>query len=123
MFPSSANNLTSTNNDIAQWRLRLNNVDLTDRDVVKNSPLAYDRLSLTLNSMGYSLRNLTKNGGKDKAQTWTGTYTDTKLNTTLIMNPLFQTTTQKLLQANISSGGGGLVNINLYKQLPRVFSY
>lgn len=123
MFPSSANNLTSTNNDINQWRLRLNNVDLSDRDIVKNSPLAYDRLSLTLNAMGYSLRNLTKNGGKDKAQTWPGTYTDTKLNTTLIMNPLFQTTTQKLLQANISAGGGGLTNINLYKQLPRVFTY
>lgn len=123
MFPLAANNLISTNNDIEKWRLRLNNVDLTDRDVEKDSPLDYDRLALTLNAMGYSLRNLTRNGGDDVVNTWLNTYAREKLNTILIMNPLFQTSTTKLLQANITATGTGLLNINLYKQLPRTFTY
>ena len=123
MFPDGSDGLISKNNDILQWRLRLNNNDLTDRDVVKESPLAYDRLALTLNSMGYSLRNLNRNAGDTKSATWGATYTEAKFNSQLIMNPLFQTDRTKLLQVNISAGGGGVSNLNLYKQLPRVFSY
>ena len=123
MFPDGNDGLISNNNDISSWRLRLNNNDLTDRDVDKDSPLAYDRLALTLNNMGYSLKNLNKNAGKSNAQAWTGTYTDTKFNTQLILNPLFQTPNTKLLQVNINAGGGGVKAVNLYKQLPRVFSY
>lgn len=123
MFPDGNDDLISVNDEITSWRLRLNNNDLTDRDVVKDSPLDYDRLALTLNSMGYSLRNLTENAGKSNAQTWPGTYTDTHFNTTLVMNPLFQTSQTKLLQANINATGGGVNKVILYKQLPRVFNY
>ncbi len=63
MFPDGQDGLVSNNNDISQWRLRLNNIDLTDRDVSKDSPLAFDRLAMTLNSSGYSLANLNKNAG------------------------------------------------------------
>ncbi len=123
MFPDGNDGLISVNNDISSWRLRLNNNDLTDRDVDKDSPLAYDRLALTLDNMGYSLRNLNKNAGKSNAAAWTGTYTDALFNTQLILNPLFQTENVKLLQVNINAGGGGVKAINLYKQLPRVFNY
>ena len=123
MFPDGNDGLISVNEDIASWRLRLNNNDLTDRDVDKDSPLAHDRLALTLNNMGYSLRNLNKNAGKSNAQSWTGTYTDAKFNTQLILNPLFQTPNTKLLQVNINAGGAGVKAVNLYKQLPRVFNY
>lgn len=123
MFPDGNDGLISNNNDISSWRLRLNNNDLSDRDIDKDSPLAFDRLALTLNNMGYSLKNLTKNAGKSNAQSWPGTYTDTKFTSQLIVNPLFQTPNTKLLQVNINAGGGGIKAVNLYKQLPRVFTF
>ncbi len=123
MFPDGADGLVSKNDDIASWRLRLNNEDLTDRPIVRKSPLAYDRLAMTLNSMGAGLGNLVQNTGKTNAQTWTGTYTDTKFDSVIVANPLFQTTQQKLLQVNIEAGGNGVQKLVLFKQLPRVFEY
>lgn len=123
MFPDGADGLISKNTDIQSWRLRLNNEDLTDRSVVRKSPLAYDRLAMTLNSMGAGLGNLVQNSGKTNAQTWGGTYTDTKFDSVIIANPLFQTTQQKLLQVNIEAGGTGVNKLVIYKQLPRVFEY
>ena len=110
---------------IEQWRLRLNQQDLTDRNVPRGSPLAFDRLAMTLNSMGTGLSNLVRNPGKTNAQTWTGTYTDTKFDSVLVANPLFQTEQQKLLQVNIdcTAASGGVKKLVLYKQLPRVFAY
>jgi hypothetical protein len=121
-FPDSAD-LLSHNADISSWRLRLNQQDLTDRDVVHKSPLANDRLAMTLNSMGYGLRNLTRNSGKTQAATFEGTYSDATFSSIVIANPLFQTDHMKLLQANINAGGAGVKKIALFKQLPRVFSY
>ena len=125
MFPDGEDNLVSNNNFIEKWRLRLNQEDLTDRSVERGSPLAFDRLAMTFNSMGTGLSNLTRNTGKTNAQTWPGTYTDTKFDSVLIANPLFQTQQQKLLQVNIdcADGSTGVRQLVLYKQLPRVFSY
>jgi len=123
MFPDSADGLLSVNNDITSWRLRLNNEDLTDRDVSRKSPLAYDRLAMTLNSMGEGLSNLVQNPGETTAANWGATFTQTAFDNILIGNPLFQTQQQKLLQLNINSGGTGVKKLVLYKQLPRVFSY
>ena len=123
MFPDGQDGLVSNNNDIASWRLRLNNIDLTDRDVSKDSPLAYDRLSMTLNSAGMSLANLTKNAGNTLSTGWGNMYTDADLTSQLVANPLFQTANTKLLQLNINAGGGGVKKLALFKQLPRIFAY
>jgi hypothetical protein len=127
LFPneSGGDGLTSAGNTISSWRLSLNNIDLTDRDIVLRSPLAYDRLSQSLRSMGYSLANLTQNPGKFNSGTtsWSVVYSDTALDLTAIANPLFQTTQTKLLQVQINATAPGLKNIILYKTLPRVFSY
>lgn len=123
MFPDSADGLLSVNNDINSWRLRLNNEDLTDRDVFRKTPLAYDRLAMTLNSMGSGLANLVQNPGDTTASPWSTTFTQAGFDNILIGNPLFQTQQQKLLQLNINASGGGVKKLVLYKQLPRVFSY
>jgi hypothetical protein len=123
MFPDGNDGLVSNNNDVSAWRLRLNNIDLTDRDVSKSSPLAFDRLAMTLNSAGYSLGNLNKNAGNTVSTGWTNVYTDTKLTSQLVANPLFQTASTKLLQVNISAGGGGVKKLAIFKQLPRIFAY
>ena len=41
MFPDGNDGLISVNEDIASWRLRLNNNDLTDRDVDKDLSLIH----------------------------------------------------------------------------------
>ncbi len=126
MFPSESNGLLSSNGDIASWRLRLDQEDLTDRPVNRKSPLAYDRLSTTLHGMGQSLRNLTQNLGCVNPRIggdWPAVFKEADLNTILIGNPLFQTGQTKLLQVNIESGGNGIKKLVLFKQLPRVFTY
>jgi hypothetical protein len=50
-------------------------------------------------------------------------YTDTKLTSQLVANPLFQTASTKLLQVNITAGGGGVKKLAIFKQLPRIFAY
>jgi len=124
VFPQTDEDLLSVNDNIAEWRLRLNNEDLTDRAVVRDDPLDYDRLASTLNAMGMSLKNLNRNSGKARAATWNGTYTDALYDNIVIANPLFQTDRMKLLQVNIEApAGNGVQPFTLFKQLPRVFEY
>ena len=129
MFPNGPDDLLSSQNTNDSWRLSLNNIDLTDRDVLEATPLAYDRLSMTLRNMGYRLSNLTENAGQsgnnapsDTDNAWANVYSKTEFDTDLIANPLFQTAGTKLLQVQINSSGG-VKKLILYKQLPRVFSY
>lgn len=123
-FPDGPTGLYSDNQNIDQWRLRLNNEDLTDRNVAKDTPLAYDRLAMTLNAMGTSLRSLNKTPGKVQLPgDWEQVFARGTRTTTLIANPLFQTAQQKLLQVNIESQATGVKSIVIYKQLPRVFEY
>ncbi len=125
MFPTSnaRGDLISNNNNINSWRLRLNNDDLTDRSVDKDTPLSYDRKAMTLANMGSKLRNLQQNNGCPSSTTWNEVYDRTVNNTTIITNPLVQTQNEKLLQVNIEAGGDGVEKLVLFKQLPRVFSY
>ena len=134
MFPTDENNLISADNDVKSWRLRLNNKDLTDRSVLRNSPLAYDRYSMSLISMGKFLRNLTQNGGSsatpatEETQNINWKFDDnpfdkTANDTLTIMNPLNTTEQMKNLQVNIEADGNGVNALILYKHLPRVFSY
>tara|TARA_R100000951_G_scaffold84058_4_gene71815 strand:+ start:144 stop:1589 length:1446 start_codon:yes stop_codon:yes gene_type:complete len=125
MFPTSnaRGDLISNNNNINSWRLRLNNDDLTDRNIDKDSPLSYDRKAMTLANMGSKLRNLKQNNGSPSEMGWVNVYNRTVNDTTLITNPLVQTQNEKLLQVNIEAGGDGVEKLVLFKQLPRVFSY
>jgi len=124
MFPSPDDDLVSVNNDITSFRFRINNHDATDRQVSVDSPLYYDRLGMTLGNMGERLRGLAQNSGCPSETTdWDNVYSKTGLKVTMLANPLPQTMNEKNLQVNISSGGGGVKKIALFKELPRVFSY
>jgi hypothetical protein len=124
MFPSPDDDLVSVNNDITSFRFRINNHDATDRQVSVDSPLYYDRLGMTLGNMGERLRGLAQNAGCPSETTdWDNVYSKTGLKLTILANPLPQTMNEKNLQVNISSGGGGVKKIALFKELPRVFSY
>lgn len=118
-FPDDDTDLVSVNNDITSFRLRLNNQDLTDREVNVDEPLYYDRLNMTLGNMGESLKNLTQNTGEPDEKDWGDVYDQNALDVVSIMNPLFITEREKYLQLNINAGGGGVKKLTLFKHLPR----
>lgn len=121
--PDGSDGLLSHNTDITKYRLRLNNEDLTDRDISLDSPLYYDRTAMTLNAMGAGLSNTLENTGTSNAGSWPATYTAASNSLNFIGNPLFQTPSTKLLQVNIEATGTGVKQLAIFKQLPKVFSY
>lgn len=121
--PDGPDGLLSHNTDISKYRLRLNNEDLTDRDISLDSPLYYDRTAMTLNAMGAGLSNTLENAGSSNSGSWGATYTAASNSLNFIGNPLFQTPSTKLLQVNIEATGTGVKQLAIFKQLPKVFSY
>jgi len=118
-FPDDDTDLFSFNNDITSFRLRLNNQDLTDRDIVTNptrSPLYYDRINMSLGNMGEPTKNLIEHPAV-LSSTWTDVYVGDKIVTA--MNPLFLTEREKYLQLNVNATGAGVKKITIFKQLPR----
>lgn len=127
IFPDEQNELNSTNNNVVNYRLRLNNDNLTSERVAVRSPLYYDRVSMLIDGMGYPLRNLQENSGTNASGTgqiaWGDVYTQAENKLTIAGNPLYPTQRTKLLQVNITAGGTGVKQITLFKTLPRVFEY
>jgi hypothetical protein len=126
LFISADNRLNSTNTDIQSYRLRLNNENLTNEKVVIDSPLYYDRVHMLIDGMGHELRNLQQNSGTNKgaaAIPWADVYTQSEMKLLQVGNPLWASDRTKLLQVNITAGGGGVNQLVLFKTLPRVFEY
>jgi hypothetical protein len=120
-FPAADDKLISSKDKtpITQFRLRLDNEDLTDRNVVVESPLYYDRVNMTMVQMARRLKRLTEFAGSTSAEAGKG---GLEQNPTIsIMNPLVQKPREKLLQVNTE--GTPINEIVLFKHLPRVFSY
>lgn len=122
-FPQGEDDLISPAQltNFENFRLRLDNDDLTDRDIEVRSPLYFDRINMTLISMQRRLKRLTQYSGDtaiDAGLCWQAPTQNVS-----IMNPLVQKANEKLLQVNITGGGSGISRMVLFKHLPRVFSY
>ena len=107
-------------NGIQNYRLRIDQEDATDRDVVYRSPLYYDRLNATLNNSKHSVENLDEESREiDVANTRTtqAYYQQANKSLVCVANPLPITPTEKLVQVNIVSAAATLNNVNLYKEL------
>tara|TARA_R110000796_G_scaffold2298_2_gene9122 strand:- start:6453 stop:7961 length:1509 start_codon:yes stop_codon:yes gene_type:complete len=128
MLPCGEDDLNSHNENVTGYRLRLNNEDLTDREVVLDDPLYYDRLGMTLNNMDSALRNALQNSG-DVTKRYDNRYVTSTFDLLLISNPLVVTNQEKLLQVNIDAsytGAGvdvGVEQMVLFKELPRMLKY
>ena len=92
---------------------------MTDRPIVYESPLYYDRLNMTLGNMGTRLKLLSENMGQDTSD-WGSVYDNIETQTTVIANPLFQSEREKYLQVNIDAVATGVKKLTIFKQLPRV---
>lgn len=123
MFP--VNSLISQNNNLSQYRLRLNNEDLIDRPVnIVNAadgyhdPLHYDRINMTLLNCGMEMKNFTQDNLNNNSLTLASMITNGQ-RLLLIGNPVPMTDREKNLQVNLVLGGTGLLDMNLYKQVQR----
>tara|TARA_R110000803_G_scaffold85714_2_gene152006 strand:+ start:3722 stop:5224 length:1503 start_codon:yes stop_codon:yes gene_type:complete len=106
-------------NGITSYRLRIDNEDATDRDVVYRSPLYYDRLNTTFINGNNQVENLNEESREIDAtvRTTTEYYRQANKNLVMVCNPMPMTPSEKLVQVNITSGAATLKNINLYKEL------
>ena len=126
-FPNSTDDLVSRLAGLQSFRLRLDNEDLTDRDVERDSPLYYDRINMTLTNFKMKMKNIYQNNGETKSN-WEQTYGEEKLDINSIMAPLVQKAQpfDKQLQVNIAAGatpGTGVNKLILFKHIPADFRY
>lgn len=110
--------------DVTQWRLRMNNEDLTNRNILIRTPLAYDRLNMTLANTGDKLHNLNERGrnmaiADDAADNNIVQYQKANQQQLIIANPLYVTPTEKMLQVNITSTTASLRNMCIFKECVR----
>jgi len=107
----------NTPGDYLSYRLRNNNVDLTDRDVDMFKPLYTDRLAMTLLNANLQLKNL-----NPSIMDITEPYINrnrNQPNAIFIGNPLPLTPTNKLLQITINGDPtkSGVNSVQLYKHV------
>ena len=112
IMPVNANGLDSTAS-ITDFRIALNNVELTDsRSVIPYTPLYHDRVVAGLGKADYVVKSL-QNSIYDN--TVDGQFSASQTST--IVMPLFETMNRKNLQININSSG--LNAFVLYTSVPR----
>ena len=117
VLPDADNDLQSNLANVTDWRLRLDGVDLTDRNVVKNSPLDQDRTSMTMLNGGRMLKSLLNAIPKDNSQLPETTYTEAT--TKMISNPVPISPARKILDVNINATVGGVNRFVLFKEVSR----
>ena len=116
--------IKSRRGGVLNWRLRLNNEDLTDRKVVYRSPLSHDRINMTLGNSDNKLHNAKEtckslpsanSAGVDVITAYDALVNDT----VLICNPLPQTPNEKMVQVNINMNATNLNQFVLFKECVR----
>jgi hypothetical protein len=117
MFPKNANGLLSHNANISNYRLKIDNVDQTDRNIVPHTPLYYQFLNDTMLDAGLPIANLNEYNlsASERGQ-------DKRVDANrLVFIPakLEQTQREKNVQININSTAGGVGFVNLYKLVVR----
>ena len=108
---------------LQSFRCSLNNIDVTDRDVVVKSPLYYDRLAQSLRGMGRSFNNGVMNSGVSDHVNWNAVFTKAEASSLPLVASLFSTDSNKFLQIRTVSGAGGIGAYQLFKSIPKVFNY
>lgn len=121
--------IQSRQDNIKEFRLRLDNEDLTDRQVLAQissaskyrSPLYYDRIAMTLLNGNYQLKSLVEDiQGVVVNHATKLNQTETSERITMIANPVPVSQSEKMLQLNIeTSDKNGVGKMVLFKQVIR----
>ena len=124
LYIMKADSVLSYQGNILNWRLRSDNIDLTNRAVVAHSPLALDRVQMTFENSGNKVDNLNERG----YSTFTIRADSSEYirqaadNLAVIANPLPITPRPKQVQVNItnSQDSSNLNRICLFKENAKV---
>tara|TARA_R110000737_G_scaffold329004_1_gene343926 strand:+ start:79 stop:1812 length:1734 start_codon:yes stop_codon:yes gene_type:complete len=120
LFVVKPDSILSKLGDVTQWRLRLNNKDLTNRPVIYDSPLSLDRISMSLGDANERFKNSNQLYQTVDASTNTpGENYKAGSKLLLITNPMPITQQEKQLQLNIQATAATITDLILYKQCVR----
>jgi hypothetical protein len=99
--------LLATDSEWEQFRLRVNNIEMTDRPVLVGSPLYFDRLVTTLLEMGIDVRSVQQNN-PNPSGIWPTAWQDSDQDLVLAGTPMPQVVgPKKNLQIIIECAAGG----------------
>jgi hypothetical protein len=125
-FPQTGVLPFSINQDITQYRLSVNQVQMTDRDVVVTaaavSPLAYDRLSAVMAKMGVPVRDLLLTGADMSALTYATAFPAGN-EQVMFGTAMPATQNSKQLNLKISLGAGQVGQLCIFSSIPRMLEY
>lgn len=108
--------LVSNNETMTDYRISVDNIPTTDRQVKKHTPLYYDKMVSGLGNMGLPLQNLLETNETVDSQNPTK---DTLYNQLLVIaEPLPLTDNMKLVQLEFTDASG-VNKLNIYKQVVR----
>lgn len=116
-FPDDEDDLRSNTSRIQRWRLRLDGVDLSNRDVVKNSPLDLDRVSMSMLNSGRRLKSLMGVLPDDSTQSEQEVFSLKECR--MISNPVPITAERKLLDYNIEANTTGVKKLIIFKEVSK----
>lgn len=101
------NQLLATDSEWQEFRLRVNNVEMTDRPVLVDSPLYFDRLVTTLLEMGIDVRSVQQNMSR-VSDIWPTAWQDVDQDLVIAATPMPQVVgPKKNLQVIIQCAVGG----------------
>ena len=105
MFPgANRNEIDSLNTiDLKEYRLRVDNVDMVNRDIEKNGNLYQDRINMTLINAGKSLKDINETINPPNKYKFNDGSATANSGITTIMTPTPLTNTEKLLQVNMTT--------------------
>ena len=117
MFPTDNNGVVSSNDDVSDYRLKIDNIDQTDRNVKPHSPLYYNILNDVMLDANLAVANLNEFSLDARAQGEDKRTTGVRL--LFVPAKLEQTQREKNIQVSINATGGGVKLVNLYKLVVR----
>lgn len=120
LYILKADAILSFQGNLQNWRLRSDNVDLTNRKVESHSPLALDRVQMTMENSGKKVDNLNERGHSThivRADS-SAYYQQVADNLVMVCNPLPITPRPKQVQVNMtnSQANSDLNRICLFKE-------
>jgi len=124
-YPNSVISSNAQITSATTLRLRHNDMDLTNRPVPFDSPLAYERLMMTMGNSGYKINSINplQASTSDNQSSQAAYEGGATLKTVLAASPLAPMNEYSQLQINhegIQAGGAGLASVAVYKELQKV---
>jgi hypothetical protein len=119
MTPNDDEDLSSSSN-ATDYRMRVNNVDKTNRNVdLKTSTLYLDEVGKSMRNTGRTLKNTNLALPLSNSQDETETFVNDVL--TIITTPIEMTAMPKPLNLQVNSSGNGLRKVILFKEVMKSF--